>query len=175
MRLNRRPHRPRPDPQPARDAIAVHHRDLIPTGLPTARQARRARSRSRSGLAGKPPTSPHTAVRRPTWWRRLVVIAALVALTTVFTSAAPAQAAQVLAQAQSVDAVLSNLRGWLIGILASLATVFGTIGGVRYVMANGDPGELEKAKTAFRGAGVGYALAALAPLVVTVLQGILGV
>jgi hypothetical protein len=174
MRLNRRSHCPRPDPRPDREVIDVHHRDLIATGFPTARLACRVRARTRSGLVGRPPMFAPSVLRRPTWWRRWVTITALVALTAVLTSSAPAQAAQVLAQAQSVDAVLTNLRGWLVGILAGLATVFGTIGGVRYVMANGDPGEIEKAKTAFRGAGVGYALAVLAPLVVTVLQGIVG-
>jgi hypothetical protein len=86
-----------------------------------------------------------------------------------------AWAAQVVAAAPaSIDQVLTNLRGWLVGILAGLATLFLTLGGVRYVMANGDPGEIEKAKTAFRGAGIGYGLAVLAPLVVAVLQGIVG-
>jgi hypothetical protein len=60
------------------------------------------------------------------------------------------------------------------GILAGLATVFLTIGGVRRVFGGGDPGEQEKAKEAFKAAGIGYALAALAPLVVTVLKGIVG-
>jgi hypothetical protein len=88
----------------------------------------------------------------------------------------PAQAAtvHVVALAGSVDAVLTNVRNWIMGILAGLATVFLTIGGVRYVMAAGDPGEVQKAKIAFKSAGIGYALAALAPLVVTVLQGIVG-
>ncbi|WP_219419428.1 pilin [Pseudonocardia nigra] len=80
----------------------------------------------------------------------------------------------VLAQAESVDQVLTNVRNWLMGILAALATVFATIGGIRYVMANGDPGEVEKAKLAFRSAGIGYALAALAPLLITILQGLVG-
>jgi hypothetical protein len=80
----------------------------------------------------------------------------------------------VLALAQSVGQVLDNLRNWLMGILAGLATLFLTLGGVRYVMAGGDPGEVERAKTAFRSAGIGYALAALAPLVVTVLKQIVG-
>jgi hypothetical protein len=52
--------------------------------------------------------------------------------------------------------------------------VFLSIGGVRCVMGGGDPGEIEKAKTSFKAAGIGYGLAALAPLVVTVLQGIVG-
>lgn len=85
-----------------------------------------------------------------------------------------ADAAVLGAAPASIDQVLTNLRGWLIGILAGLATLFLTLGGVRYVIANGDPGEIEKAKTAFRGAGIGYGLAVLAPLVVTVLQGIVG-
>jgi len=64
---------------------------------------------------------------------------------------------------------------WLMGILAAVATLFLTIGGVRYVMAGGDPGEIEKAKGAFKSAGLGFALAALAPIVVGILKTILGV
>lgn len=92
----------------------------------------------------------------------------------VSASAAHAETTQVLALAGSVDQVLTNIRNWLMGILAGLATVFLSIGGVRYVMGGGDPGEIEKAKTSFKSAGIGYGLAALAPLVVTVLQGIVG-
>ncbi|NUT52795.1 MAG: hypothetical protein HOV94_36740 [Saccharothrix sp.] len=80
----------------------------------------------------------------------------------------------VLAVAGSVEEVLTNIRNWLMGILAGLATVFLTIGGVRRVFGGGDPGEHEKAKEAFKAAGIGYVLAALAPLVVSVLQGIVG-
>nr|WP_296368993.1 hypothetical protein [Pseudonocardia sp.] len=93
-------------------------------------------------------------------------------------SAASAYAADagavVLAAAQSVEQVLGNVRGWVIGILASLATVFLTISGVRYILGSGEPEEIGKAKIAFRSACVGYALAILAPLVITVLQGIVG-
>lgn len=99
---------------------------------------------------------------------------AVLALTTLTAAAAQADTGQVLALAGSVDQVLTNLRNWIMGILAGLATVFLTIGGVRYVMAGGDPGEVEKAKTAFKSAGWGYAGAALAPLVVQILQGIVG-
>jgi hypothetical protein len=98
------------------------------------------------------------------------------AVLLVCASAPSARAAtvEVLAIAGSVDELLTNIRNWLMGILAALATVFLSIGGVRYVMGGGDPGEIEKAKTAFRSAGFGFALAALAPLVVTVLKGIVG-
>jgi len=80
----------------------------------------------------------------------------------------------VLAAVDSVTGVLNNIRTWIMGILAGLATVFLSIGGVRYVMGGGDPGEVEKAKTAFKSAGWGYGLAALAPLVVEILKGIVG-
>jgi hypothetical protein len=107
--------------------------------------------------------------------RRLVVITELAVLVLLLSaSAAHAETTQVLALAGSVDQVLTNIRNWVMGILAGLATVFLSVGGVRYVMGGGDPGEIEKAKTSFKAAGIGYALAALAPLVVTVLQGIVG-
>ncbi|MGH7747965.1 MAG: pilin [Acidimicrobiales bacterium] len=102
----------------------------------------------------------------------IIVVAALVWLLSAWS--AHAQTTQVLALAGSIDQVLTNIRTWVMGILASLATVFLSIGGVRYVMGGGNPGEIEKAKTAFRSAAIGYGLAALAPLVVTVLQGIVG-
>ena len=113
----------------------------------------------------------------PRGLRRLVVLVAglLILELAVSTPVAHAVPVVVVAQAASVDQVLTNIRNWLMGILAGLATVFLSIGGVRYVMANGDPGEVAKAKEAFRGAGVGYGLAALSPLVVTVLQSIIGV
>lgn len=106
---------------------------------------------------------------------RLVVVLALAALVVLLgASTAHAEPTQILALAGSIDQVLTNIRTWVMGILAGLATVFLSIGGVRYVMGGGDPGEIEKAKTAFKSAAIGYGLAALAPLVVTVLQGIVG-
>lgn len=116
-----------------------------------------------------------SAGRRSILRRRLVVITELAVLALLLSaSAAHADTTQVLALAGSVEQVLTNIRTWVMGILAGLATVFLSIGGVRYVMAGGDPGEIEKAKTSFKAAGIGYGLAALAPLVVTVLQGIVG-
>lgn len=80
---------------------------------------------------------------------------------------------QVLAVA-TIEQVINNVRTWLVGLLASLATVFLTIGGARYLMAGGDPAEVEKGKTALKSAAFGYALAVLAPVVVTVLQHLVG-
>ena len=116
--------------------------------------------------------------------RRLAVLLAVVGGLCVASAPVSAQAfaqapgqeagVAVLAQAESIDQVLSNIRGWLMGILAGLATVMATVGGIRYVIADGDPGEIQRAKTAFRSAGIGFALAALAPLLVTILHGLVG-
>ncbi len=79
-----------------------------------------------------------------------------------------------LAAAATVGQVISNTTKWIVGILAGLATLFLTIGGLRYLMAGGDPGEVERAKTALRSAAIGYGLAILAPVIVTVLRSLVG-
>jgi hypothetical protein len=104
----------------------------------------------------------------------VVLIGVAVAVLVAPIWAAHADSATVLAQVQSVDQILTNIRNWLMGILALLATVFFTIGGVRRVIGGGDPGEHEKAKDCFKAAAIGYSLAALAPLVVEILKGIVG-
>jgi len=70
--------------------------------------------------------------------------------------------------------VIGNMTTWITGILAAVATLFLTIGGARYLMAGGDPSEVERAKGALRSAGIGYGLALLAPIILTVLRNILG-
>lgn len=97
--------------------------------------------------------------------------AAAVAVTAValaLVQAEPSWAAATIPQ------VIDNLRNWIIGLLAGLATLFLTIGGMRYLMAGGDPAEVEAAKRALRAAALGYALALLAPVIVSVLKSIVG-
>ncbi len=74
----------------------------------------------------------------------------------------------------SVSQVISNTTVWLVGILAGLATLMLTVGGVRYLMAGGDPAEVAKAKIALRSAAIGYGLAVLAPVIVTILKSLTG-
>jgi predicted small integral membrane protein len=78
-----------------------------------------------------------------------------------------ADTGRVLAAA-SIQQVVNNIRAWLVGILVAVATLFLTVGGLRYLAANGDPGEVEKAKSTLRSAALGYALALLAPLFVSI-------
>jgi len=98
----------------------------------------------------------------------LVGIAASVLILLV------AGASPAVAKVNDLPTIIANLRTWVMGILAGLATLFLTIGGVRYLMAGGDPSEVERAKAAFRSAGIGYVLAVVAPVVLTVLQSIIG-
>lgn len=70
--------------------------------------------------------------------------------------------------------MIDSLRSWAVGLLAAVATLFLTVAGLRYVVAGGDPAQVEKAKSALKSAVVGYALAALAPLLVSILKSLVG-
>ncbi|MFF9560342.1 pilin [Streptomyces albus] len=105
---------------------------------------------------------------------RLATLAGvLVAVCLVF--AVEAVAAEKAPHPASIPAVVDNLRNWIVGILAGLATLFLTLGGLRYLMAGGDASEVEAAKKALKASGSGYGLAILAPVIVEVLKGILGI
>ena len=113
--------------------------------------------------------------------RHLIRCAAtgLAALTCLLTSAAPAFAdpatPTVILAVNDLPTVINNLTGWVTGIIATIATLFLTIGGTRYLMAGGDPSEVERAKGSLKSAGIGYALALLAPIILTILNKALGV
>jgi hypothetical protein len=74
----------------------------------------------------------------------------------------------------TIPQVITNLTNTIVGLLAGLATLFLTFGGLRYLMAGGDPGEVESAKRALKAAAIGYGLAILAPVLVTALKAIVG-
>jgi hypothetical protein len=93
-------------------------------------------------------------------------IAAAVVLLLVMPAAAFA--------ASSLNQVIDNLRVWLAGLLAALATLMLMIGGVRYLSAGGDPGQIERAKGSIRAALGGYALALLAPVLAGIVRRIIG-
>jgi hypothetical protein len=109
-------------------------------------------------------------VRRTRSLRPVVRIAATSAVLLVV-AGAPAFGSS---GASSLTSVIDNLQTWLVGILVGVATLFLTIGGLRYITAGGDPMQVERAKTALKFAAIGYALAALAPLLVSVLRSVVG-
>lgn len=69
--------------------------------------------------------------------------------------------------------MIDNLRTWAKGILAAVATLFLTIGGVRYLLAGSNPRAVE-AKGAIKNAVIGYVLAAVAPAILGVVRQIVG-
>lgn len=79
-----------------------------------------------------------------------------------------------LAAAKDLAAVIGGATAWITGILAGLATLMLTVGGVRYLMAGDDPAEVAKAKIALRSAAIGYGLAVLAPVIVIILSSLTG-
>jgi Type IV secretion system pilin len=101
--------------------------------------------------------------------RKLRLALALALIASLALLAAPAAFA-----ATDINTVISNLRVWLAGLLAALATLFLTIGGIRYLWAGGDPAALETAKGSIKAALIGYALALLAPVLATVVQHVVG-
>ena len=76
--------------------------------------------------------------------------------------------------AGDLNGLIDSIRAWVAGLLAGLATLFLTIGGVRYLAANGNPRAVEEGKSAIKSALIGYALAALSPLLVDIMRRVLG-
>jgi hypothetical protein len=142
--------------------------------IPTPRPETAARRRLGADRRGRP---NRRHLRRYSFRPLRVAYAVLLgaAVTAVSIAAVPhaayaADTGPVVLAADSIEAVADNIRAWLVGILVAVATLFLTVGGLRYLAANGDPGEVEKAKLALRSAAIGYALALLAPLFVTIVD-----
>jgi hypothetical protein len=103
--------------------------------------------------------------------RLLILLTATAAVVAV---SVPASAADAVEAANSLPVIVSNITTWIVGLLIGVATLFLTIGGLRYLAAGGDPAEVEKAKTALKSALAGYALAILAPVLLAVVKGWIG-
>jgi hypothetical protein len=132
---------------------SLHPRRLLVTWPP--------RWRDRSWLAA-------TATRP--WLLQLIsVVGAVVLLLVWLAPPAVAQTAD-----PTLGQVIDRLRTVLVGLLVGLATLLLTVGGVRYLLAGGDPGQVEKAKITLRSAAIGYGLAVLAPVLVRLLRYVVG-
>lgn len=101
-------------------------------------------------------------------WTRIVLVALYAVLLLALLAPFPADAA-----AADLTSVIESIRNWVAGILAALATLFLTVGGVRYLIAGGNPRAMEEGKAAIRSALIGYALAALAPMFVDIVRRVL--
>ncbi|MDG4834145.1 pilin [Solwaraspora sp. WMMD1047] len=115
--------------------------------------------------------------RRPTL-RRAGTIAAQLAtialLVCVPTAAFADPGTPGYLAAYSLPTVIANLQMWIMGILGAVATLFLVIASVYWATAGGDPAQVDKAKEAFKNALRGYSLAVLAPVLLEIVQGIVG-
>ncbi|MQA87534.1 MAG: hypothetical protein GEV03_23655 [Streptosporangiales bacterium] len=96
---------------------------------------------------------------------------AVAAGAVVATATAASADVGVIAAAADLKTVINRITNWLVGLLVALSTLLLTIGGVRYLLAGGDPGEINKAKDTLKYAALGYGVAALAPVLVQILEG----
>lgn len=71
---------------------------------------------------------------------------------------------------EAVREVVDRLRLVIIAIASALGTLFLTIGGLRWMIAGGDPGQVDSAKRSLTGAAIGYGIAILATVLMTILD-----
>lgn len=155
---------------------ATSDTDAATTSTPNADAACQPRTSANPDPKTKRVSAPGGESGRERLHRPSLVflLCATVLLGIAIPLCAHAETEHALALVATTAQLFDNIRNWLMGILAGLATVFFSVGGTRYLMAGGDPGEVEAAKRAFKAAAVGYCLAALAPLVLSILQQIIG-
>lgn len=104
---------------------------------------------------------------------RVAVTAGLAScVTAVLAGVAPAADGPVAVN--DLPTVIQNLTNEIVALLAGLATLFLTIGGVLYLFAAGDPEQVSKAKNALKSAAIGYGLAVLAPVLIDLLKRVVG-
>jgi hypothetical protein len=86
----------------------------------------------------------------------------------------PVRGSLVVAQAASLDQVLTNIRNLILGLAGGAALVCWSVAGLRMMFSQGEPGEVAKARSAFRAGAVGFAVVILAPLALAVLRMVVG-
>lgn len=75
-----------------------------------------------------------------------------------------------LSTTEDLQAVVGRLRDVIVSLAAAFGTLLLTIAGLRWMLAGGDADEIDAAKRALRGAGLGYAIALLAGVLMTILD-----
>jgi hypothetical protein len=103
----------------------------------------------------------------------MATVMAVIVICLAGAGSAEAFAGPVMA-VKTLPEVINAATAWIVGILATLGVFFFTVGGLRYMAAAGDPAEVEKAKGAFKGAAIGFALAVLAPVLMNIVKQIVG-
>ena len=104
---------------------------------------------------------------------RLLILATVTASAVAVAVPASAADPQVLA-VNSLTTVIANITAWIVGIAFGVATMFATYGFLLYLSAGGDPTSVEKAKSAFKCAAIGYAGALMTPVLLAIVRGWIG-
>jgi hypothetical protein len=104
---------------------------------------------------------------------RLLILATVTASAVAVAVPASAADPRVLA-VNSLTTVIANITAWIVGIAFGVATLFATYGFLLYLSAGGDPTSVEKAKSAFKSAAIGYAGALMAPILLAIVRGWIG-
>jgi hypothetical protein len=131
----------------------------------------------RPTTAGSSPSGPVHPEPGSTRLRQVLHAAAPLATVLLILSVpavANADTGDAVLAANSLPTVIANLRAWIMGILAAVATLFLVLAGVYWATAGGDPAQVDKAKGALKNALLGYGLAVLAPILLQVVKGIVG-
>jgi hypothetical protein len=105
------------------------------------------------------------------WALRLGLIAAGTAVVVAL-DAGPVWA-QDETTTQAVSDLLNRIRNWIMGLAGLFAVIMATVAGVRYMMSS-DPAQTEKAKSALRAAAVGLGLVLFAPVLIEILEYLVG-
>lgn len=74
------------------------------------------------------------------------------------------------ASTSDVREVVDRLRMVIIALASAIGTLFLTIAGLRWMLAGGDPGQVDGAKRALTGAAIGYGIAVLATVLMAILD-----
>ena len=122
-------------------------------------------------------TRIHTLVHDPTVRRTARVLAQVSTVGLILSVPSAAYAdpgGTVYLAANSLPVVIGNLQTQIMLLLAGIATLFLVLAGVYWATAGGDPSQVDKAKGALRNALIGYGLAVLAPVLLELVQGIVG-
>ena len=108
------------------------------------------------------------------------LVKTFIAAATPLALAAPAYAQNVATiqsptgKVTSVQSLLGLVFGVLISIIGVLAVLFIIIGGIRYILARGDPKATDAARGTITAAIIGLVIALLAVVIVVVVGNILG-
>jgi hypothetical protein len=102
------------------------------------------------------------------WW-----VAAADDASWVWAETAEAESAE--ESTADLRRVVDRIRLVIIALASALGTLFLTIAGVRWLAANGEPGQIDGAKRALSGAAIGYGIAVLATVLMDILDWIVSV